>query len=134
MPLVPLLTDEQAGSEARAMFGDIRASRKTDDVNNIWRALANDPKQLKLSREQVKAVMGQGALDPLTKELIYIAVSAANNCGYCLRTHAASARAKGMTPEIFAERMQVVVLASQTNRIAIGLQVEVDERYKESPC
>jgi AhpD family alkylhydroperoxidase len=133
MPLVPLLTDEQASPEAKAVFDDIRASRNTDYINNIWRALANDPKQLKLTWEQVKAVMGPGALDPLTKEFIYIAVSAANNCGYCLHTHAASARAKGMTPGMFAELMQVVVLASQTNRIAIGLQVEVDERYTEPP-
>ncbi|GIL03870.1 carboxymuconolactone decarboxylase family protein [Betaproteobacteria bacterium PRO7] len=133
MALVPVLTDEQAGPEASAVFDDIRASRNTDYINNIWRALANDPKQLKLTWEQVKTVMSQGALDPLTKGLIYIAVSAANGCGYCLHTHAASARAKGMTPEMFAELMQVVVLASQTNRIAIGLQVEVDERYKESP-
>lgn len=133
MPLVPLLTDEQAGPEAKAVFHDIRASCKTDYINNIWRALANDPKQLKLTWAQVKAVMGPGALDPLTKEFIYIAVSAANNCGYCLHTHAASARAKGMTPGMFAELMQVVVLASQTNRIAIGLQVEVDDRYKELP-
>ncbi|MCK6430941.1 MAG: carboxymuconolactone decarboxylase family protein [Burkholderiaceae bacterium] len=109
----------------------IDAARTSAD--RCWRALANDPKQLKLTWEQVKTVMSQGALDPLTKGLIYIAVSAANGCGYCLHTHAASARAKGMTPEMFAELMQVVVLASQTNRIAIGLQVEVDERYKESP-
>lgn len=133
MPLLPLLTDEQAGPETKAVFDDIRASCKTDYINNIWRALANDPKQLKLTWEKVKAAMGPGALDPPTKEIIYIAVSAANNCGYRLHPHAASARAKGTTPEMFAEPMQAVVLASQTNRVFIGLRVELDDRYNELP-
>ncbi|MFN7887820.1 MAG: carboxymuconolactone decarboxylase family protein, partial [Betaproteobacteria bacterium] len=87
------------------------------------------PKQLRMTWDQVRAVMGPGALDPLTKELIYLAVSAANNCEYCLHTHSHAARAKGMTDAMFAELMQVVLLASQTNRIAIGLQVTVDDRY-----
>lgn len=129
MPLVPLLTDEEAAPAARAVFDEIRAARGTDYVNNIWRALAHDPKQLRMTWDQVRAVMGPGALDPLTKELIYLAVSAANNCEYCLHTHSHAARAKGMTDAMFAELMQVVVLASQTNRIAIGLQVPTDERY-----
>jgi AhpD family alkylhydroperoxidase len=129
MALVPLLTDEQASAEAREVFDDIRATRGTEYIN-IWRALANDPKQLKLTWEQVKTIMGPGALDPLVKEIVYIAVSAASGCGYCLHTHAAAARSQGMTEAMFAELMQVIVLASQTNRIAIGLQVEVDERYE----
>jgi AhpD family alkylhydroperoxidase len=129
MALVPLLTDDQAAATARAVFDDIRASRGTDHINNIWRALANDPAQLKATWSDVKRVMTPGALDALTKELVYIAVSAANNCSYCLHTHTAAARAKGMTEAMFNELMQVVILASQTNRIAIGLQVEVDDRY-----
>lgn len=129
MALVPLLTDEQADAQARAIFDDIRATRGAEYINNIWRALANDPAQLQATWGDVKRVMAPGALDALTKELVYLAVSAANNCGYCLHTHAAAARAKGMTDAMFNELMQVVVLASQTNRIAIGLQVEVDPRY-----
>jgi len=129
MALVPLLDDDTAGPKARAVFDDIRATRGTDYINHIWRALANDPEQLEATWSEVKRVMVPGALDLLTKELIYIAVSAANNCGYCLHTHTASARAKGMDEAMFNELMQVVLLASQTNRIAIGLQVEIDARY-----
>jgi len=133
MALVPLLDDDKAGPKARAIFDDIRATRGSDYINDIWRALANDPEQLASTWSEVKRVMAPGALDPLTKELVYIAVSAANNCGYCLHTHAATARAKGMDQAMFNELMQVVVLASQTNRIAIGLQVEVDTRYASPP-
>jgi AhpD family alkylhydroperoxidase len=129
MALVPMLDDETADPKARAVFDDIRATRGTDYINHIWRALANDPEQFAATWSEVKRVMAPGALDPLTKELIYIAVSAANNCGYCLHTHTAAARAKGMDQAMFNELMQVVVLASQTNRIAIGLQVEIDARY-----
>jgi len=130
MALLKPLTDQELPPDAAAVFADIRAVRKTDYVNNIWHVLAHDPKQLRMTWEQVKAVMGPGALDPLTKELIYLAVSAINNCDYCLHTHAASARAKGMNDAMLHELMQVVTLASQTNRIAIGYQVETDERYK----
>lgn len=133
MALVPLLADEQADAEARAVFDDIRATRGTDYINNIWRALANDPAQLQATWSEVKRVMAAGALDALTKELIYVAVSAANNCSYCLHTHTASARAKGMSEAMFSELMQVVYLASLTNRVAIGLQVEVDGRYLQPP-
>jgi AhpD family alkylhydroperoxidase len=133
MALVPLLTDDQADAKARAVFDDIRATRGTDYINNIWRALANDPAQLQATWSDVKRVMAPGALDALTKELVYIAVSAANNCSYCLHTHTAAARAKGMSEAMFGELMQIVYLASQTNRIAIGLQVEVDERYAQPP-
>jgi len=134
MALVPLLTEDTADANARAVFDDIRASRGTDYVNNIWRALANDPAQLRATWGEVKRVMAPGALDALTKELVYIAVSAANNCSYCLHTHVAAARAKGMSQAMFNELMQVVYLASQTNRIAIGLQVEVDARYAHPPA
>ncbi len=134
MALLPLLTDEQATAGARAVFDDIRATRSTDYINNIWRALANDPAQLENTWGEVKRVMAPGALDALTKELVYIAVSAANNCSYCLHTHTASARAKGMSEAMFRELMQVVYLASLTNRVAIGLQVEVDERYTQPPA
>jgi AhpD family alkylhydroperoxidase len=133
MALVPLLKDEAACPRARAVYDDIRATRGTDYINNIWRALANDPAQLESTWREVKRVMAPGALDALTKELVYLAVSATNNCSYCLHTHAASARAKGMTEAMFSELMQVVYLASHTNRVAIGLQVEVDERYGQPP-
>jgi len=134
MALVPLLTDNQADVKARAVFNDIRATRGTDYINNIWRALANDPAQLQATWSEVKRVMAPGALDALTKELVYVAVSAANNCSYCLHTHTASARAKGMSEAMFSELMQVVYLASLTNRIAIGLQVETDARYTQPPA
>ena len=133
MPLMPLVEDAAAPQDVRAVFDDIRALRKSDYVNNIWRALANDPKQLAMTWGNVKAVMGPGALDPLTKEMIYLAVSAANNCEYCLHTHAHSAHAKGLTQAQFNELMQVVTLASETNRIAIGLQVPLDPRYADAP-
>lgn len=134
MPLAPLLTDDQAEPRARAVFDDIRRTRQSDHVNNIWRALANDPPLLESTWAQVKQVMAPGALDPLTKELIYIAVSAANNCAYCLHTHTHAARAKGMTAAMQAELLRVIALASQTNRLAIALQVPVDERYREPPA
>lgn len=134
MALLPLLRDEDACPRARAVFEDIRSTRGTDYINNIWRALANDPAQLESTWREVKRVMAPGALDALTKELVYIAMSAANNCSYCLHTHTASARAKGMSEAMFNELMQVVYLASLTNRVAIGLQVEVDARYAQSPA
>ena len=134
MALVPLLTDDQADAKARAVFDDIRATRGSHYVNNIWRALANDPAQLESTWGEVKRVMAPGAIDALTKELVYIAVSAANNCSYCLHTHTASARAKGMSEAMFGELMQVVYLASLTNRVAIGLQVPLDERYAQPPA
>jgi AhpD family alkylhydroperoxidase len=130
MALLPPLADAQLSPEARAVLDDIRATRKTDYVNDIWRVLAHDPKQLRLTWEQAKAVMVPGALDPLVKELVYIAVSAANGCGYCLHTHAAAARQKGMSDAMLHELMQVVTLATQTNRLALAWQVELDARYR----
>jgi AhpD family alkylhydroperoxidase len=134
MPLAPLLTDDEADPRARAVFDDIRRTRNSDHVNNIWRALANDPPLLETTWAQVKQVMAPGALDPLTKELIYIAISAVNNCAYCVHTHTHAARAQGMTDAMHAELLQVLALASQTNRLAIALQVPVDERYREPPA
>lgn len=130
MALLPTLTDTQLSPEARAVFDDIRATRGTDYVNDIWRVIAHDPALLKRTWESVKQVMAPGALDSLTKELIYVAVSAANNCEYCIHTHAASARAKGMSDAMLAELMAVVALASTTNRLAIGYQVALDARYR----
>ena len=130
MAVVPLLADEEAGAEALAVFGDIRAKRQTDYVNNFWRALAHDPALLKATWERAKAVMAPGALDPLVKELIYIAVSTANGCDYCVHSHTAAAKAKGMTPAQHGELLSVIALASQTNAIATALSVPVDDRFK----
>jgi AhpD family alkylhydroperoxidase len=127
---VPLLTDDTAGADALAVFDDIRAKRNTDYVNNFWRALANDPAQLKTIWDRLQQVMAPGALDPLVKELIYIAVSTTNNCSYCVHSHTAAARAKGMTDAQYAELLAVIAMASQTNALATALQVEVDERFK----
>jgi AhpD family alkylhydroperoxidase len=130
MGTVPLLTDETAGAEARAVFDDIRAKRKTDYVNNFWRALAHDPAQLKSVWERAQAVMAPGALDPLVKEFVYIAVSATNSCSYCVHSHTAAARAKGMTDAQYTELLAVIAMASQTNALATAMQVETDERFK----
>lgn len=130
MAVLPLLTDDAAGAEARAVFDDIRTKRQTDYVNNFWRALAHDPTQLKAVWERLQAVMAPGALDPLVKELIYIAVSVTNNCSYCVHSHTASAKAKGMTEAQHAELLAVIAMAAQTNALATALQVEVDERFR----
>jgi AhpD family alkylhydroperoxidase len=128
--LTPLIDDAQASPRVRAVFDDIRRTRGTDYINYIWRALANDPAQLEMTWAQVKQVMAPGALDPLVKELVYVAISAVNNCGYCVHTHTHAARAKGMTDAMHGELLQVIALASQTNRLAVALQVPVDERYR----
>lgn len=130
MAVVPVLTDRAAGAEARAVFDDIRAKRQTDFVNNFWRALAHDPALLKATWERVQAVMAPGALDPLTKELIYIAVSVANGCGYCIHSHTAAARAKGMTGAQHGELLAVIAMAGQTNALATALQVPVDPAFR----
>jgi AhpD family alkylhydroperoxidase len=127
---VQLLTDDAAGADALAVFNDIRTKRNTDYVNNFWRALANDPAQLKATWDRLQQVMAPGALDPLVKELIYIAVSTTNNCSYCVHSHTAAARAKGMTDAQHAELIAVVAMASQTNALATALQVDVDQRFK----
>ncbi len=130
MSTVPLLADADLSPEAAAVFADIRATRKTDFINNFWRALANDPPALRRTWESLKQVMGPGTLDPLTKELIYVAVSMANSCEYCIRSHSAAARSKGMSEAQFMELVSIVAMASETNRLAIALQVPVDEAFK----
>ena len=130
MATLPLLGDESVPPEARAVFDDIRAKRGTDYVNNFWRALAHDPALLKSTWDRVQEVMAPGELDPLVKELIYVAVSTVNGCSYCVHSHTAAARAKGMTPGQHAELLRVVALASQTNALAHALQVEPDDRFK----
>lgn len=130
MSIVKLLTDEDLPAEAAEVFADIRATRKSAFVNNFWRALAHDPVLLRRTWESVKEVMGEGALDPLTKEMIYVAVSIANNCEYCIRSHVAAARAKGLSEAQLMELVAVAAMASETNRLAIGLQIPVDEAFK----
>jgi len=119
-----------ASPEVRAVYDDIMAVRQTDWINNFWKALANDPATLRRTWESIKQIMGPGALDPLTKEMIYVAVSATNQCGYCIGSHTAAARKAGMTDAMFAEIMAVVGMANETNRLASGYQVEIDDRFK----
>jgi AhpD family alkylhydroperoxidase len=121
-----------ASPRVRAVYDDIMATRKTDWVNNFWKVLANDPATLERIWSNVKQVMGPGSLDPLTKELVYVAVSVTNNCRYCIASHSASARNKGMTDEQFAELMAVVGLANETNRLVNGYDVPVDARFTET--
>jgi AhpD family alkylhydroperoxidase len=130
MALVKPVEYEDASAEVRAVYDDIRATRKTDYVNNFWKILANDPPTLRRTWDETRATMGPGALDPLTKELIYLAVSVTNNCEYCIHTHHASALAKGMTEAMFAEAMAVTALANANNRLANGYRIDVDERYR----
>ncbi len=120
----------EASPEVRAIFDDIMATRKTDTINNFWKALAQHPATLRRTWENIKEVMAPGALDPLTKELIYLAVSATNQCQYCLASHTASARNKGMSDEVLGELMAVIGLANQTNALAAGYRVEIDEGFK----
>jgi AhpD family alkylhydroperoxidase len=130
MPPERLIEYEHASPEVRAVYDDIRATRKTDYINNFWKVLANDPATLKRTWESVKQIMAPGILDALTKEMIYIAVSVTNQCPYCIASHTASAEDKGMTPEMFHELLAVVGTANETNRLAAGYQVEIDDRFK----
>jgi AhpD family alkylhydroperoxidase len=130
MATLGLIEYEDASPEVRAVYDDIRATRQTDYINNFWKAIARDPGLLRRTWESVKTVMAPGALDPLTKELIYVAVSTTNQCGYCIASHTAAATKAGMTPEQFTELMAIVGLANQTNRLASGFQVEIDERFR----
>jgi AhpD family alkylhydroperoxidase len=125
-----LIEYADASPEVRAIYDDIMATRKTDWINNFWKALANDPALLKRTWEDIKQIMAPGALDPLTKEMIYVAVSVTNGCPYCIASHTASARNKGMTPEMFHELMSVVGMANESNRLANGYQIEIDEAYQ----
>ena len=124
------LSDEEAGAEARAVFDDIRRVRGTEFVNDFWRTLAHDPDLLAATWARLKVVMAPGALDPLTKELLYVAVSTANGCEYCIHSHTAAAAAKGMTPAMHGELLAVVAMASQTNALVTAMQVEPDDAFK----
>lgn len=126
-----LIEYEQASDEVRAIYDDIRATRQNDYINNFWKAIANHPPTLQRTWQAVKEVMtSPGEIDPLMRELIYIAVSATNGCEYCIASHTASARAKGMNDNIFGELMAIAATANMTNRLANGYQIPVDERFK----
>ncbi|HXC28625.1 MAG TPA: carboxymuconolactone decarboxylase family protein [Stellaceae bacterium] len=127
---LPPIDDHDASPEVRAIYDDIRKTRDTDYVGIFWRVLANDPAGLKRTWEGLKQVMAPGMLDPLVKEMLYLAVSITNGCDYCSHSHGAAAKAKGMTPAMFAELMAIVGMANQTNKLADGYRVPVDERFK----
>ena len=122
--------NDQASPEVRAIYDDIMRTRQTDRVNNFWKALAHDPALLRRTWESVKQVMAAGALDPLVKEMMYVAVSVTNQCGYCIASHTAAAKKAGMTEAMFAELMGVVGMANETNRLASGYQVEIDDAFR----
>ena len=130
MATVNLLSDEELSPDARAVFDDIRKTRQSDFVNNFWRALAHDPKTLRRTWESIKEVMAPSVLDPLTKELVYLAVSVSNGCTYCIASHGAAAKRAGMTPEMLGEVLAVVGMANETNSLANGYRVPVDERFE----
>ena len=130
MATLGLIEYQDAPPAVRAVYDDIMATRQTDYINNFWKALAHDPATLKRTWESIKQIMGPGSLDPLLKEMIYLAVSATNQCGYCIASHTAAARKAGMTDAQFSELMAVVGMANETNRLASGYQVEIDERFK----
>ena len=130
MATVRLLSDDEATPKARAVFDDIRQTRNTDYVNNFWRAAANDPALLAATWERLKDVMAPGALDPLVKEMLYVAVSIANGCAYCIHSHTAAARAKGMTDAMHGELLAVVGMAAETNALVNALQVPVDDAFQ----
>jgi AhpD family alkylhydroperoxidase len=129
-PLVPLIEYEDANDAVRAVYDDIMATRKVEWINNFWKLLAHDPALLRRTWEGLKEVMQPGALDPLTKEMIYIAISATNGCDYCTYSHTASARSKGLTEAQLMEVLAVTAMANQTNRLANGLRPPVDVQFK----
>jgi len=131
MATVKLIEYAQASAEVRAVYDDIMATRKVDSVNNFWKALANHPPTLRRTWESIKQVMAPGALDALTKEMLYLAVSATNGCEYCIASHTASARKQGMTDAMLGELMAVVGMANETNSLADGFQVEVDDAFRK---
>jgi len=130
MGTVSLLSDEEVSADALAVFNEIRAARQTKYVNNFWRALANDPVLLRATWDRLKVVMGPGHIDPLVKEMIYVAVSTANGCEYCVHSHTAAAKAKGMTTEMHGELLAVIGMAMQTNGLVTGLQTPVDDMFE----
>ena len=129
MPMVKMIEYAKAVPAVRVVYDDIMATRKIDWINNFWKVIAHHPPTLKRTWESVKEVMAPGALDPLVKEMLYIAVSATNNCEYCIASHTASARKQGLTDAQLAELLAVVGMANETNRLANGYRVEVDERF-----
>lgn len=131
MTMVPLIEYDAASAEVRAVYDDIMTTRGTDWINNFWKALGNDPATLRRTWESIKQVMAAGALDPLTKELIYLAVSASNGCAYCTASHAAAVKTRGMTPAMLAELLAVVGMANETNALANGYRVPVDDRFEK---
>src|SRR5262252_8953666 len=125
-----LIDYDAASPEVRAIYDDIMATRHTDWINNFWKALAHDPASLKRTWDSLKEIMAPGALDPLTKEMLYVAVSVTNGCAYCIASHTASARKAGMTEAMFGELMSVVGMANETNRLANGYRVPVDPAFE----
>lgn len=130
MATLGLLEYADASPEVREVYDDIMVTRQTDYINNFWKALAHDPATLRRTWESIKQIMAPGALEPVVKEMIYLAVSATNGCGYCIASHTAAARKAGMSDAMLAELMAVVGMANESNRLANGYQVEVDERFK----
>ncbi len=130
MSTLGLIEYQDASHEVKAIYDDIMATRKTDWINNFWKALAHDPVTLKRTWEDIKQIMAPGTLDAVTKEMIYVAVSVSNQCDYCIASHIASARKKGMTDQMFRELMAVVGMANETNRLVAGYQVEIDPQFK----
>lgn len=129
MATLGLIEYDTASPEVRAVYDDIMTTRKTDWINNFWKAIANDLQTLRRTWASIKEIMAPGALDPLTKEMIYVAVSATNQCGYCIASHTAAARKAGMSDAMFAELLAIVGMANETNRLASGYQVEIDEKF-----
>ena len=134
MPMVKMVEYGEASPEVRAVYDDIMATRKTDWVNNFWKVLASHPPTLKRMWENVKPVMAPGTLDPLVKEMIYVAVSVTNGCEYCIHSHTAGARARGLTDAQLAELLAVVGLANDTNRLANGYAIPVDPQFRPDPA
>jgi AhpD family alkylhydroperoxidase len=132
MPTLPLIEYAEASPRVKAVYDDIMATRQTDYINNFWKALAHDPATLERTWQSIKQIMQPGALEALTKELLYLAVSATNGCGYCIASHTAAARRAGMTDAMLFELMAVVGMANETNRLASGYQVEIDARFLPS--
>jgi len=130
MTIVTLIEYDQANAEVRAVYDDIMETRRTDWINNFWKALANDPPTLRRTSESIKQVMAPGVLDPLTKELIYFAISASNGCAYCTASHGAAAKRLGMSRDMLGEVMAIVGMANETNSLANGYRVPVDERFE----
>jgi AhpD family alkylhydroperoxidase len=130
MATLGLIEYKDASPEVRAVYDDIMATRQTDWINNFWKAIAHDPVTLQRTWADIKQIMAPGALDPLTKEMVYLAVSVSNQCNYCIASHTAGARKAGMTDAMLKELMAVVGMANETNRLVAGYQVEIDEKFK----